>query len=886
MMNRYIFTLILSAFFVPLSLFAEDKENEKTLTNISVAEDSLIAKFSIGDSITFNTSFDSICGGFRERIIESGTKNILYEAFNCIKNEKGEWVLKFYEDVILQKDHTYTLEIEGHEVADSKSKAVGKVSVIYRGNGEKPQDFKDDYEYSNIQYMSFTINDGGELNNYRANFVAIEFSGEVTIDTDKCIIIDEDRKEHAFETINRLNDLQGCWYQFDIPLQLMLQSTDSLKLHIYAKDLAGRAVKGNLKPGEYNVKGGNDHYVLRYKCELGYPALTITPKEGNYTSLKDFTFSNAQYIEIKKGENEIKLLSSDGAVVASFMAKDLVKGENNLSFSYSLEQAIDVEGKYTLLVPDSTFEIGTKKKGNKTASIAYEIGMLPGLESIDPNDGSEVESLSRIVITFEEIAVPEYFNTQRITLTNDEGTLITYGKATTDANRENDRQCVIVLDNPVTEPGNYHLNIPANAFALGQWGDHLSQEMTFHYTVKGIPPTVYKYIVSTETNVGKKLERVKIEFPDLAYVDMLDSRTIYYREVTLTDTLDNEIGVGRISLGDKVQLFVDSLRYIDSLKEELGEKPGPGKYRIHVPAGILILSYEIYEQEFVFDIDFDPAKEVAARAKEDNNSKLESVDLVFQHYGVVDLIDSRTTPYQDVTMTDSLNNVIATARISLGRLQNNLLTVDNILTADGKKEKLGMGTYWLHVPANIMILDGEIYNRELVVKFDFYPSFNVDVECYADANKKLDKVELTFPSFEVVDLKDSGTDQEMMITDTGTQDGLVATSHLNKGNQQNGLYLDNIRDQQGEKLGEGVYWLRVPAGTLFIDGKTYEKDLMVEINFIHVAIDGQFAQKANGRARVYSAQGMLTRDEKDPEKALKGLPRGLYIINGKKVLVK
>lgn len=887
MMNRYIFTLILSAFFVPLSLFAEDKDNEKTLTNISVAEDSLITKFSIGDSITFNTSFDSICGGFRERIIESGTKNILYEAFNSIKNEKGEWVLKFYEDVVLQKEHTYTLEIEGHEVADNKSKAVGKVSVIYRGNGDKPQEFIDDYEYSNIEYASFTVKDGGELNNYRLNFVSIEFSGEVTIDTDKCIIIDEDGKEHPFETIKRITNLQGCWYQFNIPLQLMLQSTESLTLHIYAKDAAGRAVKGNLKPGEYNVKGGNDHYVLRYKCELGYPALTISPKEGNYTSLKDFTFSNAQYIDIKNKKNEIKLLTSDGAVVASFMANDLVKDENNLSFSYSLEQAIDVEGKYTLLVPDSTFEIGTKKKGNKTASIAYEISnklQMYGLESIDPNDGSEVETLSRIVLTFEEIAVPEYFNTQKISVTNDEGTLITYAKATIDANRDNDRQCVIVLDNPVTEPGNYHLNIPANAFALGKWGDHLSQKMTFDYTVKGVPPVVYNYIVSTETNVGKKLERVKIEFPELAYVDMLDSRNIYYREVMLTDTLDNEIGVGRLSLGDKVQLFVDSLRYIDSLKEELGEKPGPGKYRIHVPAGILILSYQIYEQEFVIDIDFDPTQDVNARAKEDNNYKLESVDLVFLNYEMADLIDSRTTPYQDVTLTDSLNNVIATARISLGRLQNNLLTVDNILTADGKKEKLGMGTYWLHVPANIMILDGEIYNRELVVKIEFYPSFNVDVEFYADANKKLDKVELTFPSFEVVDLKDSSTDQEMMIT--GTQDDLVATSHLNKGNQQNGLYLDNIRDQQGEKLGEGVYWLRVPAGTLFIDGKTYEKDLMVEIRFIHVAIDGQFAQKANGRARVYSAQGMLTRDEKDSEKALKGLPRGLYIINGKKVLVK
>ena len=520
-------------------------------------------------------------------------------------------------------------------------------------------------------------------------------------------------------------------------------------------------------------------------------------------------------------------------------------------------------------------------------SVAYEISDgWPNVKSMYPKDGSEEESLSKFVITFEENAVPEYFNTQKINVTNDEGTLITYAKATIDENREDDGQCIIVLDNPVTEPGKYHLNIPANAFALGLWGDHLSQEMTFNYMVKGIPPVEYKYIVSTETNVGKKLERAIIEFPELAFVDMVDSRTIYYREVTLTDTENNEIGVGRISLGNKVQLFVDSLRYIDSLKEELGEKPGPGKYLLHVPAGILILNYEIYEKEFEFEIDFDPAKEVTAKAKEDNNLKLESVDLVFKNYNVVDLIDSRTTPYQDVTLTDSENNVIATAQITLGRQQNNLLCVDNIRTSDGKIEKLAIGTYSLHVPANIMILDGKIYDKELVVKIEFYPSFNVDVEFYADAYKKIEKVELTFPSFGAVDIKDSDPVQDMKITNT--QDNLVATAHLNKGTQPNSLSLDDIKPVDGEKLGEGVYRLFVPAGIMIIDGNTYEKDFMLEMNYIIDAIDGSFANtsKANGRVRVYSAQGMLTKDEKDPEKALQGLHRGMYIINGQKVLIK
>ena len=612
-MNRYIFSLMMVVMLWPSSLFADGKDEEPRLTNISAAEDSLIAKFSIGDTITFNTSFDSICGGFRERIIESGTKNIMYEAFNSVKNEKGEWVLKFYEDVILQKDHSYTLEIEGHEVADSKSKAVGKVSIIYRGDGVKPQDFIDDYEYSNIQYMSFTKQDGEELNNYRANFVAIQFSDEVKIVTDKCKILDGDGNEHAFETIYRIDNLQGYWYQFDIPLQLMLQSTDSIILHIYATDMSGRAVKGNLKKGEYNVKGGNDHYVLRYKCELGYPALTISPMEGSYKSLKDFTFSNAQGIEIAEPESEIALTSSDGAVVASFKAEDLKKGEDNLSFSYSLEQAIDIEGKYTLLVPENTFDLGTKMIGNKTTSIAYEIGdkLPPMLESIDPADGSEVESLSRFVITFIENAVPEYFNTQKISLTNDEGSLITYAKATIDENRENDGQCIIVLDNPVTEPGNYHLNIPANAFALGQWGDHLSQEMTFDYKVIGPPDLALDYSVYAIADEDNKLEKAEIIFPSFGYVDMVDSWNIPSRDVKLTDAQNKEIAVGKLRLGGyQNQLLLYSIQTIDSLKEELGEKLGTGKYLLHVPAGILIFVNEVYDKELVIEIDFDPARRI------------------------------------------------------------------------------------------------------------------------------------------------------------------------------------------------------------------------------------------------------------------------------------
>ena len=776
-MNRYLFTLILSVLFVPLSLFAEHKDNEKTLTNISAAEDSVIAKFSIGDSITFNTSFDSICGGFRERIIESGTKNIMYEAFNSVKNEKGEWVLKFYEDVMLQKDRTYTLEIEGHEVADSKSKVVGKVSVIYRGDGVKGQDEVDDYEYSNIKYLRL-IEEDEELKSLRLNFITVQFTGDVIIDAERSQIIDEDDKDYPFPSIITINNSESDW-QLNVPLELMLQSTTRLTFRIFAKDKAGRAIKGN------RGKGENSYYEFFCKCEMGYPFLSILPEEGSYTSLKEFTFSNNQGIEILNPESEIVLKSSDDEVVVSFPASDLEQGADSLSFTYNLDQVFVLVGNYTLVVPEGTFAIGAKMKVNKETSADYFIGNKLesyGVESIDPEDGSDVDCLSKFIITFYDMAIPEYYNLQKINVTNELDSIITYAKATFDENRENDGQCIIVLESPVTEPGIYHLNIPENAFSLGLWGESISKEMTFDYTVLGIPDPVYDYQTNCIADADHKIERIEISFTSMGYVDLTNSRTNLYRDVIIKDSMNNEaIAIGKLRIGQyQNQLYVDSLLYISSLQEEYGEKLGTGKYWLHIAAGILIFGSEIYEKDLDLKINFDPAYDVNVRTEEDKDQKLESVDLVFLNYGVVDLKDSRTVLYHDVTMTDSEDNVIANAQISIGRQQNNLLVVDNIRTVDSMKdelgEKLGAGNYWLHVPAGIMILDGEIYDKEYVLEIEFSP---------------------------------------------------IVTN--------------------------------APSA---------------------------IARKSSDRVRVYNAQGMLSRDVKDPETALRGLRRGMYIINGKKVLIK
>ena len=776
-MNRYIFTLIMAVVLWPLSLFADGNDDDRKLTNISVAEDSVLAGFSIGDSITFNTNFDSLCGGFRERIIESGTKNIIYEAFNSVKNEKDEWVLKFYEDVVLQKGHTYTLEIEGHEVADSKSKATGKVSVIYIGDGEKGQGEVDDYEYSNIKYLRFNPNDKGELSSLRLNFISVQFSGEVKIDADRTKIFDLAGNEYNFTHIMPIENLENYW-QFTIPLDLMMNCTDSLRVRIYAIDLAGHAVKGIYGNGE------NSYYELTFKCSFGYPELSVSPESGSFMSLKDFSFFNSKSndsIQILDGEKEIKMLASNNQVVASFKAGDLEMSADELSFTYSLEQAIETVGNYLLMVPEGTFALGKKGLGNHEVTVVYEINSklkMYGVESIDPEEGSEVTSLSKFIITFDDIAVPDYFNQQKITLTNSDDEVVTTAKAMIDEDRENYKQCIIVLDTPINTPGDYRLNIPENLFALGQWGNYRSKEMTFDYTIVDLSDSIGNITVETEADGEHMLDRVRVNFNPYGSVYVVGVSNYESISVILTDTSNNQVAEGRLHLGQFYnQLVVDEIKCtVDSI----GPKLPKGTYVLHIEKEKLVLDGEVYPVELALKFHFDPAYDVNVKTYADADKKLDGVDIIFTPYAEVDLKDSRNITYYDITVTDSLNNVIATAQVSKNKRFKNQLYVDYIETVDELKgelgDKLGKGKYWLHIPANIMILDGETYDLEYVLAFEFDP-------------------------------------------------------------------------------------------------------ISVDMQMVN-------APRANDRVRVYSAQGMLSRDEKDPETALRGLRRGLYIINGRKVLIK
>ena len=606
-MRRCIFILIGFILLFSSSSFAQDNE-ENRLISISPAENSILDGFLKGDSILFTTSFDSICGGFHERIIEDDTKNIIYDAFNSVKSDNGEWVLKLYEDVVLQKGHTYTLEIEGHEDADSKSNVTGKVTISYIGNGQNTEEGEDDYEYSNIKYMRFSPYEGSGFYDVNFNFVIAVFSGDVTIDDERSSIIDEDGNKYAFQNFIPVNKNHDQWQMF-IPSEILLRSTSHVTLQVYAKDMAGRAVKGNCG------KGDNSYYELKYKCEFGYPNLSVSPTQGRYKSLEKFKFSNKVGIAINDAEGTIELKSSDGEIARSFIAGEMDFDPSTNSYVYVLEEPLEEIGEYTLVIPAGVFSIGNKLLDNKEMTVAYEISdklKSYGVKEMEPADGSEVLSLSEVQITFDQKITPFFFNEERIYVSNEQGdSIITYGFVSYNGNVDTNK-CTIKLDTPVSEPGEYHLIIPQKTFYMGELASIESQEMIFDYTVLGQPDKAYDVSILTIADNDETLKQLILKFNEFYWVGIVDNEHKVGYEVVLTDTLNNEVASAYLRLG-----VTNNELQVDSILPQLSK----GKYLLHVPKDILIFNDTIYTKELVLEIDFDPTTRVILPAYTHRNNK-------------------------------------------------------------------------------------------------------------------------------------------------------------------------------------------------------------------------------------------------------------------------
>lgn len=593
-MKRHLYNLLSFFMLMPIAVLAHVEEDNYFLTSVEPADGSTLAILSKGDLITFSTNADSIFGGFNVVIWDSNKNNIVYEDFTVSKNVEGKWVLSIYENLPLLKGHTYQVEMTGHEGPSSKSPAIAKFVVSYVGNGTASGEEDDtDYEYSNIGYRYFSPVDGSAFDNILLNKIILTFTGEVNIDVNRSIIIDEDGNEHQFEQISPFHDSEEQWELY-VSRDFLYSCSSYFKVHVFAKDKGGRAVKGN------RGKGVNSYYELTYSCDFGYPQLSVIPNRGNMRYISDFSFTHQDGIAIKDENQFIRLYKEDRQTVLLDIASselELIDSINSLT--YHLTDTLKTEGVYYLHVPDSTFLLSHRMLPNREMWMKYEVVDRLGMYGVatDPEEGSTLPSLSRIYITFYrwDAVGPYYQNHDVITVTNELGDTVAIASADYDKERIVKNQCFIDLKKPVTKSGHYFVNVPAKAFILGSDARYMSEAMYFEFDVEAPPAVIPEFAVATELDDDYALRHILVQFLDYDYVRVAD----YRAEASLKDSLDNEVAKGKLYVGRYRNQLCITLDDDYKVAEE-------NDFILTLPAYSVSLETIVYEEALAIPVHYDP----------------------------------------------------------------------------------------------------------------------------------------------------------------------------------------------------------------------------------------------------------------------------------------
>ena len=164
----------------------------------------------------------------------------------------------------------------------------------------------------------------------------------------------------------------------------------------------------------------------------------------------------------------------------------------------TLESPVTANGTYTVEFPAGAFLLGSDGANSEAFSLTYTIGEVAPVVITDPADGSTVDMLKDIKITFES-ETDAAGGSGNAVLTDAEGKEVTTGICETGSGSDAYNVCHIVLNSEVTAAGTYKLSVPAGAFILGPEGDRQSEAMEFTYIVSGLAGIDNLLINSNET---------------------------------------------------------------------------------------------------------------------------------------------------------------------------------------------------------------------------------------------------------------------------------------------------------------------------------------------------------------------------------------------------
>lgn len=442
------------------------------------------------------------------------------------------------------------------------------------------------------------------------------------------------------------------------------------------------------------------------------------------------------------------------------------------------------------------------------------------------------------------------------------------------------KEVVVALDNTITAPGTYTINVPKGLFNLDQTGDG--------FTSKPCQAATYTFtIVAPSTEVPANV--TVTSDPAQGPIDALDGFTFTFNgveNVAWTNAFapviswsDNWGNESTYDLSFYTQGQGSNLLRAALLTE--GSFTDPGNYYIIIPAGAVYFNNDesnVNTEPFFFKYEIE-APVVQTYTVDPTPGVVESLKTI----GVI--FDG-----QDMIGWGNGNPVITDADGNEYKVD---CTYDDYLYNKGiitlREEITTPGTYTLTIPAGAVVYGeyGDTSNDEDITftwtieapkaEFEVTPENGSTVESLSNITVTFNKI----PSYTGIDF-----DWPKQPTFTLPSGEVVNLTSINIGYDQT-FFNIMIVDLPSTYTETGIYKLFLPAGFVFEFGNesnVVDKDLTFEWGIgVSTEIQAIFANEKN--VEVYDAAGV--RVKSGDASVIKSLaPNKMYIINGKKFIIK
>ena len=612
--------------------------------------------------------------------------------------------------------------------------------------------------------------------------------------------------------------------------------------------------------------------------------VTVTPAAGNVESLNEivltfndyetcaWTFAVAPTITLPNGETH--------------NIKNYEFGAADNELKCTMPQTLTDEGTYVLTIPAGAVTYNDNPDNlNAAFSVTYIIkGKTADTYATASPAPGVVESLKDIYVTFNECGSCAWSYKIMPTITLPDGSVktLTSEEATYDWNNPDIRVVWLKLSEALTAPGDYVLNFPAGTILLDE--DMPSEAVSFTYTIEA-GNTIDVTVNPANSAEVESLKQISVTFGDYQVVDW---NWAAVRETPL---------IFFDSMGDPVQLTIDNLdidsKSTNTLLITLPEEyTAVGTYSLTIPSGYVVVNtttQETLDMDLSFSWNVEGIDVTVNPANGAEVESLKQISVTFGDYQVVDWnwAAVRETP---LIFFDSMGDPVQ-------------LTIDN-LDIDSKstntllitlpEEYTAVGTYSLTIPSGYVVVNT---TTQETLDMDLSFSWKIKGEplTITPTPGVVDEIGMVFITFNDIDPnigivinQDAYNENPAVFTDKDGKETVIGFRRINQMYPTNNTIAitlpvdDNITEP-------GTYKLFIPANTVYgyLDKSVvYAEDINIEWTITtSTGIYGIFAGK-NEKVNVFTIDGKAVLKNADASDLKQLAPGKLYIINGKKFVVK